>query len=86
LKTAKYRVVVLVRSLLATVAKIRLNLMHSAVQLIWIKLDLGANMFAYSSQQQTRQSRPNPAYSLPQQQPPMKEKVTCFLICGMYRE
>jgi hypothetical protein len=40
LKTAKYRVVVLVRSALATATKIRLDLMHSAVQLVWIQLDL----------------------------------------------
>jgi hypothetical protein len=43
-------------------------------------------MFAYSSQQQARQSWPNPVYSSQQQQPPTKGKVTCFLICGMYRE
>jgi hypothetical protein len=48
LKTAKYRVVVLVRSALATVANIWLDLMHSAVQPIWIQLDLGAEMSAYS--------------------------------------
>jgi hypothetical protein len=53
--------------------------------LIWIQLDLGAEMFAYSLQQQNRQSRPNPAFSS-QQQPATKGKVTCFLICGMYRE
>jgi hypothetical protein len=52
LKKAKYHVVVLVRSSLATVTKIRLNLMHAAVQSIWIQLDLDADMFAYSSQQQ----------------------------------
>jgi hypothetical protein len=78
LKTAKYRVVVLVQSSLATVAKIRLNLMHSAVQSIWIQRDLGAEMSAYSSQQQNRQGRPNPAHSS-QQQPPTKGKVTRFL-------
>jgi hypothetical protein len=40
LKTAKYQVVVLVRSALATSTKFRLDLMHAAVQLIWIQLDL----------------------------------------------
>jgi hypothetical protein len=85
LKTAKYRAVVLVRSLLAIVAKIRLDLMHLAVQSIWIQLDLGAKMSAYSSQQQNRQGRPNPVYSS-QQQPPTKGRVTRFLVCGMYRE
>jgi hypothetical protein len=40
LKTAKYRVVVLVRSELATAMKIRLDLMHAAVQSVWIQLDL----------------------------------------------
>jgi hypothetical protein len=40
LKSAKYRVVVLVRSALATAMKIRLNLMHAAVQSVWIQLDL----------------------------------------------
>jgi hypothetical protein len=39
-KSAKYRVVALVRSALATSTKIRLNLMHAAVQLVWIQLDL----------------------------------------------
>jgi hypothetical protein len=33
LKLAKYRIV--------TLAKIRLDLMHTAVQLVWIQLDLG---------------------------------------------
>jgi hypothetical protein len=60
--------------------------MHLSVQSIWIQLDLGSDMFAYSLQQQTRESRPNPAYSSQQQQPPTKGKVTRFLICGMYRE
>jgi hypothetical protein len=40
LKSAKYRIVTLVRSSLATSAKIWLNLMHMAVQSIWIQLDL----------------------------------------------
>jgi hypothetical protein len=40
LKTAKYRVVVLVRSALATVTKIRSDLMHAAVQSVWIQLDM----------------------------------------------
>jgi hypothetical protein len=40
LKLAKYRVLVLVRSVLATATKIRLNLMHAAVQSVWIQLDL----------------------------------------------
>jgi hypothetical protein len=85
LKTAKYRVVVVVGPALATAAKIRLDIMHSAVQSIWLQLDLGAKMSAYSSQQQNRQGWPNPAY-FSQQQPPTKGKVTRFLICGMYRE
>jgi exonuclease III len=41
LKTAKYRVMVVVRSELAALTKIRHNLMHSAVQSIWIQVDLG---------------------------------------------
>jgi hypothetical protein len=36
LKTAKYRVVVVVRSALAALAKIRIYLMHLTVQTIWI--------------------------------------------------
>jgi hypothetical protein len=40
LKTAKNWVVVLVRSALATVTKIRSDLMHAAVQSVWIQLDL----------------------------------------------
>jgi hypothetical protein len=40
LKMAKYRVVVLGRSAPATSTKIGLDLMHAAVQLIWIQLDL----------------------------------------------
>jgi hypothetical protein len=40
LKTAKYRVVVLVRSALATETKIRSDLMHAAVQSVWIQLDM----------------------------------------------
>jgi hypothetical protein len=40
LKTAKYRVVVLVRSALATVTKIRSDLMHAAAQSVWIQLDM----------------------------------------------
>jgi hypothetical protein len=40
LKAAKYRVVTLVRSALATSVKIRLDLMHSLVQLVWIQLDI----------------------------------------------
>jgi hypothetical protein len=40
LKTAKYRVVVLVRSALATATKVRSDLMHAAVQAVWIWLDL----------------------------------------------
>jgi hypothetical protein len=63
LKTAKYRVVVLVQSALVTGTKIRPDLMHSAVQSIWIQLDLGADRLAYSLQQQSRPSQPNCAYS-----------------------
>jgi hypothetical protein len=77
LKTVKYRVVVVVRSALVTVAKIRLDLMHWAVQSIWIQVELGAEISAYSSQQQQQQQ---------QQQPPAKGKVTRFLICGINRE
>jgi hypothetical protein len=40
LKAAKYRIVTLVRSALATSTKIWLNLMHMVVQLVWIQLDL----------------------------------------------
>jgi hypothetical protein len=40
LKTDKYWVVVLVRSALATVTKIRSDLKHAAVQLVWIQLDM----------------------------------------------
>jgi exonuclease III len=40
LKSAKYRVMALVRSALATSTKIRLNLMHAAVQSVWIQLNL----------------------------------------------
>jgi hypothetical protein len=42
LKTDKYRVMVVVRSAMAALTKIRLDLMHLAVQTIWIQLDLGA--------------------------------------------
>jgi hypothetical protein len=41
LKTAKYRIMVVVRSELAALTKIRHDLMHSAVQSIWIQVDLG---------------------------------------------
>jgi hypothetical protein len=40
LKTAKYRVMVVVRSELAALRKIRHDLMHSAVQSIWIEVNL----------------------------------------------
>jgi hypothetical protein len=40
LKTAKYWVVVLVRSAVATVTKICSDLMHAAVQSFWIQLDM----------------------------------------------
>jgi hypothetical protein len=40
LKSAKYRIVTLVRSALATPAKIQLDLMHTAVQSIWIQINL----------------------------------------------
>jgi hypothetical protein len=73
LKTAKYRVVVVVRSALVALAKIRPDLMHLAVQTIWIQLDLGTKISAYSSQQQ-------------QQQTSTKGKTTRFLIGGIYRE
>jgi hypothetical protein len=58
LKTAKYRVMVVVRSTLATVAKIRLDLMHRTVQSTWIQMDLGTEMSAYSSRQQQQQHPP----------------------------
>jgi hypothetical protein len=74
LKTAKYRVVVVVRSALATVAKIRLDIMHPTVQSTWIQVDLVTEISAYSSQQQQ------------QQYTPAKGKVTRFLICCLYRE
>jgi hypothetical protein len=41
LKTDKYRVMVMVRSAIAALTKIRLDLMHLAVQTIWIQVDLG---------------------------------------------
>jgi endonuclease/exonuclease/phosphatase family metal-dependent hydrolase len=41
LKMAKYHVMVVVRSELAALTKIRHDLMHSAVQSIWIQVDLG---------------------------------------------
>jgi hypothetical protein len=40
LKTAKYQVVVLVRSALATVTKIGSDIMHAAVQSVWIQLNI----------------------------------------------
>jgi hypothetical protein len=40
-KTAKYRVIVVVRSELAALTKIRPDLMHPAVQSIWTQIDLG---------------------------------------------
>jgi hypothetical protein len=40
LKTAQYRVVVLVRSALATARKVQANLMHAAMQLVWIQLNM----------------------------------------------
>jgi hypothetical protein len=40
LKTAKYRVGVLVRSALAAATKVRYDLMHAAVQSVWIQLDM----------------------------------------------
>jgi hypothetical protein len=89
LKTAKYRVVVVVRSALATVAKIRLYLKHLTVQSIWIQVDLGAEMSAYSSPTKNSQGQENSAYSSQQQQqqqPPAKGKAICFLIFGPYRE
>jgi hypothetical protein len=46
-----------VRSALAALAKIRIDLMHLAVQTIWIQLDLGTEMSAYSSQQQQQKHR-----------------------------
>jgi hypothetical protein len=41
LKMAKYRVMVVVRSELAALTKIRPDLMHPAVQSIWIQINLG---------------------------------------------
>jgi hypothetical protein len=40
LKTAKYRVVAMVLSALATSAKLRPDLMHASVQLVWVQLDI----------------------------------------------
>jgi endonuclease/exonuclease/phosphatase family metal-dependent hydrolase len=40
LKTDKYRVMVVVRSAMAALTKIRLDLMHPTVQTIWIQVDL----------------------------------------------
>jgi endonuclease/exonuclease/phosphatase family metal-dependent hydrolase len=74
LKTDKYRVMVVVRSAMAALTKIRLDLMHPAVQTIWIQLDLGAEMSAHFSQQQQ------------QKQTATRGKGTRFLIGGLYRE
>jgi hypothetical protein len=41
LKTAKYRVMIVVRSEMAALTKIRHNLMHPAVQSVWVQLDFG---------------------------------------------
>jgi hypothetical protein len=41
LKTAKYRVMIVVRSEMAALTKIRHNLMHLAVQSVWVQVDLG---------------------------------------------
>jgi hypothetical protein len=41
LKTTKYRMMVMVRSELAAITKIRPDLMHPAVQSVWIQIDLG---------------------------------------------
>jgi hypothetical protein len=41
LKTAKYRMMVVVRSELAAITKVRPDLMHPAVQSVWIQIDLG---------------------------------------------
>jgi hypothetical protein len=41
LKTSKYRVMVVVRSELAALTKIQPDLMHPAVQSIWIQINLG---------------------------------------------
>jgi hypothetical protein len=41
LKTAKYRMMVVVRSELAAITKIRPDLMHPAVQSVWIQINLG---------------------------------------------
>jgi exonuclease III len=41
LKTAKYRVMIVVRSEMAALTKIRHDLMHPAVQSVWVQLDFG---------------------------------------------
>jgi hypothetical protein len=41
LKTAKYRVMIVVRSEMAALTKISRDLMHPAVQMIWVQVDLG---------------------------------------------
>jgi hypothetical protein len=41
LKTAKYRVMIVVKSAMAALMKIRHDLMHPAVQSIWVQVDLG---------------------------------------------
>jgi hypothetical protein len=41
LKTSKYSVMIVVRSELAALTKIRQDLMHPAVQMIWVQVDLG---------------------------------------------
>ncbi len=39
LKTAKYRVMIVVKSAMAALTKIRHNLMHPAVKSIWVQVD-----------------------------------------------
>jgi hypothetical protein len=41
LKTAKYHVMIVVRSEMAALTKIRQDLMHLAVQSVWVQVDLG---------------------------------------------
>jgi hypothetical protein len=41
LKTSNYRIMVVVRSEMAALTKIRHDLMHPTVQMIWVQVDLG---------------------------------------------
>jgi hypothetical protein len=56
LKTAKYRVVAMVWSALATSAKLRPDLMHVSVQLVWVQLDIQERLQGTPGPHGTRES------------------------------